>query len=174
MLNRRWVWGMGLGALAAAAGGVVSWSRLEPQPQPGAEAAFWALELPDPMGLPVAVSSFAGRPLLLNFWATWCPPCVEELPLLNAFYGAQRERGWQVVGIAIDKPESVRAFVQRIPLDFPLLMAGLPGTELSKQLGNSANALPFTVVFNRSGEAVDRRLGKVDADDLAGWAKLVS
>lgn len=173
-MNRRWVWGAGLGLLAAAAGGLVSWRRLMPKPQAGAEAEFWALELPDPTGQVVALQSFAGRPLLLNFWATWCPPCVEELPLLNAFYAEQRQRGWQVVGIAIDKPQSVLDFVQRLPLDFPLLMAGLPGTELSRQLGNSTGALPFTVVFNRSGEAVDRRLGKVNAADLAAWAKLVA
>jgi len=115
------------------------------------------------------MDAFRGRPLLVNFWATWCPPCVEELPLLNAFYREQRAKGWQVLGLAVDQTAAVRQFLQRLPLDFPVAMAGLGGTELSKRLGNSNGGLPFTVVFNAQGEVAHRKIGQVHEKDLALW-----
>ena len=125
-----------------------------------------------PDGKPQAMSSFRGKPLLLNFWATWCPPCVEELPLLDAFYQAQKAKGWQVLGLAVDQPSMVRRWLQTRPLSFAVGMAGLDGTELSKTLGNIAGGLPFTVVLGASGDLLVRKTGKVSKDDLADWAKL--
>jgi len=104
--------------------------------EPGAEQALWGLEFETPAGGTVAMKSLAGKPLLLNFWATWCPPCVEELPMLNAFYREQSSKGWQVLGLAIDQPSAVRKFLARIPLDFPVGLAGLGGTDLGRSLGN--------------------------------------
>ena len=118
------------------------------------------------------MSSFKGKRLLLNFWATWCPPCVEELPLLDAFYQAQKGNGWQVLGLAVDQPSMVRRWLQTRPLSFAVGMAGLDGTELSKSLGNLAGGLPFTVVFGTSGELLVRKIGKVSQDELTSWAKL--
>ena len=116
------------------------------------------------------LAGFRGKPLLVNFWATWCPPCVEELPLINAFYEAQLSRGWQVLGIAIDQPSAVRQWLQRSPLSFPVVLAGLQGTEMSKNLGNQAGGLPFSVLFSPKGEVLERKLGQLHADDLKAWA----
>jgi hypothetical protein len=90
--------------------------------------------------------------------------------MINAFYEAQRNRGWQVLGIAIDQPSAVRQWLQRSPLSFPVVLAGLQGTEMSKNLGNQAGGLPFSVLFSAKGEVLERKLGQLHADDLKKWA----
>ena len=112
------------------------------------------------------------RSLLVNFWATWCPPCIEELPLLDYFYQENKEKSWQVLGLAVDQPSAVRTWLQTRPLNFPVGMAGLNGAELSKSLGNRAGGLPFSVVFGAGGELLHRKIGKVLPEELALWAKL--
>jgi thiol-disulfide isomerase/thioredoxin len=108
----------------------------------------------------------------VNFWATWCPPCIEELPLLDAFFRENLSNGWQVVGIAVDKPAAVREFLARQPLSFPSVMAGFAGSELSKSLGNINGGLPFTVTMGRDGNVTNRKLGKVSVTDLSSWGEL--
>lgn len=163
--RRRWMWG--LAGLAAAAGVGVSWWRWLPgEVQEGAVPGFWAGQYETPEGKILALSSFQGKPLLVNFWATWCPPCVEEMPLLQGFYQARRAAGWQVLGLAVDQVEPVRRFLARLPMDFPIGMAGLPGVALSRALGNETGGLPFTVVFSPQGVVVHRQIGKLSAADL--------
>lgn len=183
-MNRRKLALGGVAAIAAAAGAAVSWQKFQPHeltaaeqaranPPGGQDGAFWNLSFDTPDGQSLAMSSFRGKPLLLNFWATWCPPCVEELPLLDNFYKTSQTANWQVLGLAVDQPSAVRKWLQAKPLAFPVGMAGLNGTELSKTLGNLAGSLPFTVVFGKSGEVLQRRIGKVSPEDLAAWSKLV-
>lgn len=161
------------GAVAALAGAGLAWWRYSPQAAvPGAEAEFWTLQLETPAGQPLALASLKGRPLLVNFWATWCPPCVEELPLLDAFHAENSPNGWQVVGLAVDQLASVRTFLTKMPLRFPVLMAGPAGSALSKSLGNMAGGLPFTVVFDADGRIHARKIGKVTPADLAAWRHL--
>ena len=136
----------------------------------GAEDALWALRLERPEGGELVLASLRGRPLVVNFWATWCPPCVKELPDLDRFQADHAARGWQVVGIAIDSPTAVRQFLTRQPLRFPIGLAGLEGTELSRQLGNTAGGLPFTVVLDSAGRIVQRKLGATSYPELASWA----
>ncbi len=130
---------------------------------------FWSQSWESPDGNRVAAAELHGRPLLLNFWATWCPPCVDELPLLDAFHARQREAGWQLLGLAVDQPSAVRAFLRQHPLRFPVGLAGLGGTELSRQLGNASGGLPFSVLFDRQGRLVERKLGRLEAGDLERW-----
>ena len=172
MQRRTWV-GVGVAAVAAAAGGGLAWWRHEPQRVlSAAEQAFWAATLNDPLGQPVDFNAMRGRPLLLNFWATWCPPCVQELPMLNAFYQANAPRGWQVVGLAVDQPKAVQSFMKKLPLSFPVAMAGFNGVELSRSLGNPNGSLPYTVVMDRSGQVVHQKVGRVSEEDLAEWAQM--
>ncbi|HAU57544.1 MAG TPA: alkyl hydroperoxide reductase [Comamonadaceae bacterium] len=119
------------------------------------------------------MASFKGKPLLLNFWATWCPPCIAELPLLNTFYRENAANGWQVMGIAVDQPSAVRAFMEKTPLDFPVAMAGLGGTELSRSLGNLGGGLPFTVLFAADGRILHRKIGQLTPENLRQWSRLV-
>ena len=162
-----------MGLLAALGGAGLAWWRLMPRSsEPGAEAEFWRLEFETPAGQPLPVASFRGRPLLVNFWATWCPPCIEELPMLNDFYAQNSAKGWQVLGLAVDQPSAVRGFLARRPLQFPIAMAGLGGVELSKLLGNSAGGLPFTIIFRADGSIFDKKIGKVSSQNLATWRDL--
>lgn len=170
-VRRRRLLMVGVGAAAAVAGGGLAWWRLRPgEIAEAAPEQFWNATFTTPAGAPLAMSAFRGKPLLLNFWATWCPPCVEELPLLDAFGQQQAARGWQVVGLAIDQPSSVRQFLARTPVRFPIGLAGLEGTELGKALGNLSGGLPFTVVFGPDGSIRQRRMGKVSRSDLDRWA----
>ncbi|MCW5653049.1 TlpA disulfide reductase family protein [Hydrogenophaga sp.] len=172
-LRRRVLWSAGVALAAGAAGVWFSHRRLQLQPVLAeAESAFWLGEFDGPNGEKLRMADLRGKPLLVNFWATWCPPCVEELPMLNAFHRANAARGWQVLGLAVDQPSAVRGFLQKLPLVFPVGMAGLGGTELSRSLGNATGGLPFTVVFGASGEVLHRKIGKVSDADLAQWAQL--
>ena len=137
-----------------------------------AVAAFWKSSFDTPEGAPLPMSSFRGKPLLVNFWATWCPPCIEELPLLNSFYQANKSKGWQLLGLAVDQTSAVRKWLQAKPLSFTVGMAGFGGTELSKSFGNLSGGLPFSVVLGASGQLLHRKTGKVTAEELALWAQL--
>jgi thiol-disulfide isomerase/thioredoxin len=115
------------------------------------------------------MASFKGKPLLLNFWATWCPPCVEEMPLLDRFFTENSANGWQVLGLAVDQAAPVKRFLEARPVGFAIALAGLAGTDLSRTLGNSAGGLPFSVAFDRSGRIVQRKMGQLGAQDLQQW-----
>lgn len=167
----------GAAAFAGLAGAGAAWFKFQPTSASPAETAtitdaFWGLSFDTPDGKPFALNSFRGKLLLVNFWATWCPPCVEELPLLDFFYRENRHRNIQIVGLAVDQPSAVRNWLKTRPLEFPVGMAGLAGTELSRSLGNASGGLPFTVVFAPSGELLHRKIGKVLPEDLVLWMKV--
>lgn len=167
--RRRWLLAGAVGVAAAGVGAGVAWQRFQPHDREPDN--FWDLSFPAPDegAVPVSLASMRGRPLLVNFWATWCPPCVEELPLLNRFYRENSANGWQMVALAVDKSEAVRRFLTRLPLDFPVGMAGMEGIELARSLGNEAGGLPFTVVFGRDGRVTERKIGQVQESDLQSW-----
>lgn len=172
-MKRRAVWVAGAAAAAAAGAGLYAWR----QDRIAADALppdFWTLRFERPGGGELALADLRGQPLLLNFWATWCPPCVTEMPMLDAFQRAQHGRGWRVVGLAVDSPTPVREFLQRRPMGFAIGLAGLTGVELTRRLGNRDGGLPFTLVVGRAGRVLDRKLGALDEADLGRWASSAS
>lgn len=170
--RRRWL--VGAVAGAAALGGIgLAWRTYQPQTMSStAESALWQLQFATPDGSLLSMASLRGKPVLLNFWATWCPPCVEELPLLSDFYRGNSAKGWQVLGLAVDQLEPVKQFLLRSPVTFPVALAGMPGAEISKSLGNLSGGLPFTVVLGSDGRVAHRKMGRVTPDDLRAWAVL--
>jgi thiol-disulfide isomerase/thioredoxin len=173
-MKRRHTLALGAAGLAAAAGGVVWSLRRNGAPAlDEAEAELWGMSFDQPGGGQLHLQSLRGRPVLLNFWATWCAPCVKEMPLLDRFHRDRQAAGWSVVGIAVDSAAPVTEFLGRVPVSFPIGLAGMAGAELSRRLGNTQSALPFTVVFDRHGKAVARRLGTVTQAMLDDWARQV-
>lgn len=168
-MNRRLALLTGAAVAAGAAGVGVGWWRS----RAGADAPVWALRFDTLAGTPLAMAALRGKPLLLNFWATWCPPCVRELPMLDQFHREQQARGWQVLGLAVDKAEPVRQFLAQRPVGFSIALADVDGVALSRQLGNAGGALPFTVVFDGAGRVAQRKLGVLTPEDLAQWAAAV-
>jgi thiol-disulfide isomerase/thioredoxin len=122
--------------------------------------------LTDLSGAKISSDAWAGKVVVVNYWASWCPPCVREMPLFIETQQALGEAGVQVVGIAVDRLEDVEAFVAQYPVNYPILMANPEAVALSKRLGNRVEGLPFTVIFDRSGRRVFRRTGEVAAAEL--------
>ena len=125
--------------------------------------------LTDLDGREVASHAWSGKVLVLNFWATWCPPCLSEIPRFVATQERLRESGVQFVGIAVDQVEDVRAFVAGQPVNYPLLIATPEVLQLAVQLGNRLEVLPFTVIFDRHGRRVHGQIGELSAEELAGY-----
>jgi thiol-disulfide isomerase/thioredoxin len=165
--------GLGVAAVAAAAGAGFAWWRYRlDEPQDAALSALWALNLELPDGKAWSFQSLRGKPVVLNFWATWCPPCVDELPLLEQFHQQNSAKSWQVVGIAVDNAKAVQKFLGKTPLSFPTPLAGMAGVDLSRTLGNLSGGLPFTVVLNAAGEVALRHMGKLSASQVNDFLTL--
>ena len=188
--QRRQLLTVGVAALAAAAGAAGYWwqsgsndaaaapngsSGSNPsnsvQAVAGDVSELWGQTFDMPGGGTLAMQSLRGKPLLINFWATWCPPCVDELPLLERFYSENKAKGVQIVGLAADKPEAVSKFLLNMPLTFPIGLVGMPGIALSKSWGNLVGGLPFSVMLAADGRVMQRKMGKLSESDLKLWAQ---
>lgn len=171
--RRRWLAG-GMALAAAAAGAWVAWEQTrDMSTNDEALQAFWDLQLMQPDGGQMALSSLRGKPVLVNFWATWCPPCLREMPLINQFAQSQAARGThavQVLGIAVDQAANVNRWIARQPLAFPVVLAGAGGVSMTRTLGNISGGLPFTILFDAQGQVQQRKIGELSEQDLAQWA----
>lgn len=132
-------------------------------PRSGVIETLPDLRLPNLQGREISSNSWAGKVVLLNFWATWCPPCRREMPLLDQWQQAYGNQGLQVVGIAIDRAEAVTDFLDEQSLTYPILLGDLDSVALSMGLGNRTGGLPFTVVFNPNGRRVFSHTGELDS-----------
>lgn len=153
----------GVGLLAAAMGALVGPVLL--QSQSGA-ADLLSASFTEISGKPRRLLDWSGKVLVCNFWATWCAPCREEVPMLVAAREKHAPNGVEVVGIAIDGEAKVREFSAAYGINYPLLLAGAGAIELMRKLGNTAGGLPYTVVLDRRGALAYRRLGALTRLEL--------
>ena len=169
----RWIVIAAVGAVSLAAGiyfGIEKGSS-DARSDSLASAALNGLALPDADGKEQRIDQWRGKVVIVNFWATWCAPCREEMP---EFIKAQTElgpKGLQIVGIAVDQPDKVRQFVAEIGLNYPALVGGFGAMELSRALGNTVMALPFTVIVDRNGAVAHTQLGVLKPDKLNSIVK---
>jgi thiol-disulfide isomerase/thioredoxin len=137
-----------------------------------AAAELLAQTWPDGHGRAQSMAQWKGRPLLVNFWATWCAPCVREMPELDAL--GKRHAGVQFVGLAVDTAANVGKFVAKIPVSYPVLITGPGSIDLMRRLGNGPGGLPFTVVLGADGRIRKQILGPVDPAALDGLLSSLS
>lgn len=131
-----------------------------------------ALSLPQLDGGMIALpAAYADRPILINFWASWCGPCIEEMPELERFSRSQGANGTQVVGIALDDAAAVRAFLKRIPVDYPILLDTPGPRDTGVQLGNPRGVLPYTALVGADGRLIKQKIGPFMHGEIDAWAR---
>ena len=138
-------------------------------PQPDASVIGTALpqfELKDLDGVTRSPEDYDGKVLVINFWATWCGPCREEMPMLVDLQKKHGDRGLQIIGVALDNLEAVKAFAVSYGVDYPLLLGEPAATRLGMQLGNKIGGIPYTIVVDRNGKVVHQIAGLVEKDSL--------
>ena len=170
MIARRRVAGIAVGVGAAAIGAAVAWRHRLAAPGSDPAAALWGMQFERPDGGKLVMADFRGKPLLVNFWATWCVPCIRELPALQRFQREHASRGWQVLALAVDQPVPVLEFIARFKLELTVALAGVDGLEWQRAMGNDKGGLPFSLVLDAQGRTRQRKLGETTFDDLTGWA----
>lgn len=149
-----------LAGVGAVAQGVSQWvSAAQAAPDPLFEQSF-----PDMDGKTLAMRQWLGKPVVANFWATWCPPCVKEMPDLEAMHARIKEV--QFLGLAVDVANNVRGFSEKVHVSYPLLVLGHGGISLMRPLGNTSGGLPFTVVFDAQGRVAHKILGQIKPAEL--------
>lgn len=151
-------------AVIGAAIGITAILWLQ-QPPPTIEKRP-AFSLPDLQGQARSISEWDGHVVVLNFWATWCAPCREEIPLFNEIQRRFYDDGVRFVGVAIDDLELIRGFIAQVPLDYPSLYGMTEALDVSAAYGNDRGTLPYTVIIDRNGNIVERFIGQIYADDL--------
>lgn len=134
-------------------------------PSPNKEdpvAQLWSTALTSPDGKPQTLTALKGQPIVVNFWASWCGPCVEEMPALSQLHHEYAGKGIQFVGLGVDSEKNVQAFLQKVKVAYPVYVTGFGGAELARALGDTAAALPFTVIIDAKGAIRSTKLGQID------------
>ncbi|WP_310446067.1 TlpA disulfide reductase family protein [Thiobacillus sp.] len=160
-MNKSLFYAIPLAILALVAGIWLAQTRYAPQAPALPAATLWQLAYPDTQGRPQALSQWRGRVLVLNFWASWCAPCREEIPDFVALRAQYAAKGVEFVGIAVDNQANVAQFMQRQAVNYPILIGEGAANNLARQLGNPSGALPYTIVLDREGNIVLKHLGRL-------------
>lgn len=156
-----------IGALFIVIGAYFGARQLAPEPaRPGAVTELMAQSLPDASGKPQRLDQWQGKILVVNFWATWCAPCVKEMPELAALQTELAGKPIQILGIGIDSAANIADFASKYQITYPLIVAGMGGAKITRAFGNQAGGLPYTVIIGRKGELHKTYLGQLDIQEL--------
>ena len=163
--------GFVIAALALAVGVYVVQQKYRAQPPVATiDAAtielLWTKRLPDTDGNATTIGEWRGKTLVLNFWASWCQPCREEMPAFSRLHLKYTPRGAQFVGIAVDSPQNAADFLRKLPISYPSLVAESEGGEMMRQLGNPRLGLPYTLIITPDGKAALMQMGKLTEQQL--------
>lgn len=165
---------LGLAVLAAALGGYAQHRSRPPASTADAPPTLLGqplppLSLPDLDGASHRLDSYRGRRVLLNFWASWCAPCLREMPALAEAQAKFGEKAPIVVGIAMDEPARIRAFLAAHPVNYPILIGRMGPPSTSLLLGNTRQVLPYSVLIDADGRLLATQAGPLSATQLAQW-----
>ncbi|HEY4805534.1 MAG TPA: TlpA disulfide reductase family protein [Paraburkholderia sp.] len=127
---------------------------------------LWSTAVTNPDGKPQSLAIYKGRPIVVNFWASWCGPCVEEMPALSALQREYAKKGIQFVGVGVDSATNIKTFLKKVPVDYPIYIAGFGGADVARAFGNNAGGLPYTVVIDANGAVRATKLGQIKPDEL--------
>ncbi len=122
--------------------------------------------LPDLSGKARNIKEWQGKILIINFWATWCPPCMKEMPEFEALQNELGKQGVQFIGIALDEPEPAKEFITKKKISYPILIGQDSGIKIAHDLGNVVNTVPFTVIVNKLGKIVKRKMGTLNREEI--------
>lgn len=164
----------GIAILAVAAGFLLRGQLMSSDARSGADAAvagrgaeaIFAASLPDLQGESQAISQWRGKVMVVNFWASWCEPCRQEIPEFIELQERFRENGLIFIGIAVDQKERAAAFSKEIGINYPVLVGDMKAMTLAEAAGNRQGALPFTVVIDRNGKIIGTKLGRLSKEKL--------
>lgn len=152
-------------AVLALAAGVLAQRFIDPENRVE-RTSISSFNFPDLEGNEHKLSEWDGKVIVLNFWATWCPPCRKEIPEFVALQKEYGDKGLQFIGVAIEEKEPVEEFIDFVEINYPILIGGDNAIQLAQQMGNSIGAVPFSVVINRQGQIVHRQPGEFSRDDI--------
>lgn len=155
---------------------VLGWMPSSPAPAgprvPGRGDQVQTMQLADLDGkITDFPGNYAGKPLLINLWASWCAPCAKEMPEFQRFYREQGVNGVQVVGIALDDPASVRAFLKQVPVGYPILLDAPGPADAGVRLGNTRGVLPYSILLSRDGTVLKQRIGPFPPGGIDHWTR---
>lgn len=127
---------------------------------------FLSTQWKNPQGESIDTKSWKNKTLVINFWGSWCPPCVEEMPMLGKVSEELKPQNVTFVGIGIDSPSNIREFLLKTPVPYHIAIGGMEGSSWAKRLGNETGGLPFTVIITPQGELIFKKLGKIEEKDI--------
>lgn len=153
-------------ALIALLSGIGVRMFTESMAQTSSQTILPEFSLPDVSGKPHNIKEWHGKVLVINFWATWCPPCLKEMPEFAAMHSEYSAKGLQFIGIALDDSEPVKEFIEKMNINYPILIGQDQGTKLAHDLGNVVDTVPFTLIVNKKGQLIKAHMGELHREEL--------